>query len=79
MAARLYDFPLQARKRLLLCKNDDISRIRFEPNCAYWKALMVFDTIIEDMPEDLSIDRPWGKGNNPKTAVWQFLKHNNSF
>ncbi|WP_197671900.1 CmcI family methyltransferase [Geminocystis sp. NIES-3709] len=19
-------------------------------------------------------DRPWGKGNNPKTAVWEFLK-----
>lgn len=31
--------------------------------------LVVLDTIIEDMPEVFSTDRPWGKGNNPKTAV----------
>lgn len=36
----------------------------------------VFDTIVEDMPKELSSDRPWGPGNNPKTAVWQYLtKH----
>ena len=36
--------------------------------------LVAFDTIIEDMPDDMFTDRPWGKGNNPKTAVWEFLK-----
>jgi cephalosporin hydroxylase len=36
--------------------------------------LVVFDTIIEDLPDDLFAGRPWGKGNNPKTAVWEFLK-----
>jgi len=41
--------------------------------------LAVFDTVIEDMPENLFSDRPWGKGNNPKTAVWEFLKNNNRF
>lgn len=41
--------------------------------------LIVFDTIIEDMPEKLFSDRPWSKGNNPKTAVWEFLKTNNRF
>lgn len=41
--------------------------------------LVVFDTVIEDLPEDLLVDRPWGKGNNPKTAVWEFLKTNNRF
>jgi len=40
---------------------------------------IVFDTIIEDMPDDIFPDRPWGKGNNPKTAVWEFLKKNNRF
>ncbi|MGE0430591.1 MAG: cephalosporin hydroxylase family protein, partial [Hydrogenophaga sp.] len=30
---------------------------------------VVFDTIIEDMPADMFPDRPWGPGNNPKTAV----------
>ena len=40
---------------------------------------VVFDTIIEDMPEDFFPDRPWGKGNNPKTAVWDFLNIHNEF
>lgn len=35
---------------------------------------VVFDTIIEDMPDDMFPDRPWGKGNNPKTAVWEYLR-----
>jgi len=34
---------------------------------------VVFDTLIEDMPADLIIDRPWKKGNNPKTAVQAYL------
>lgn len=41
--------------------------------------LVAFDTIIEDMPDDMFPDRTWGKGNNPKTAVWEFLKTNNRF
>ena len=41
--------------------------------------LVVFDTVIEDMPDDMFPDRPWGKGNNPKTAVWEFLKTNDRF
>ena len=31
------------------------------------------------MPEDFFTDRPWGKGNNPKTAVWKFLHNSNRF
>lgn len=41
--------------------------------------LIVFDTGIEDMPEDAYPNRPWGKGNNPKTAVWKFLEENDRF
>ena len=40
---------------------------------------IVFDTAIEDMPKDSFPDRPWDKGNNPKTAVWEFLKENDDF
>jgi cephalosporin hydroxylase len=35
---------------------------------------IVFDTVVEDMPESLFPNRPWGKGNNPKTAVWEYLR-----
>lgn len=41
--------------------------------------LIVFDTVIEDMPENSFPDRPWDKGDNPKTAVWEFLKTNDRF
>jgi cephalosporin hydroxylase len=26
------------------------------------------------MPDNCVTDRPWGKGNNPKTAVWAYLE-----
>jgi cephalosporin hydroxylase len=40
---------------------------------------VVFDTVIEDMPDDAFADRPWSKGNNAKTAVWDFLERRPEF
>jgi cephalosporin hydroxylase len=40
---------------------------------------VVFDTIVEDLPKEMFPDRPWGPGNNPKTAVWEFLKTHPEF
>jgi cephalosporin hydroxylase len=40
---------------------------------------VVFDTVIEDLEGVEFVDRPWGKGNNPKTAVAEFLKTNTDF
>jgi len=40
--------------------------------------IVVFDTIIEDMPKGM-YDRPWDQGNNAKTAALEFLKNNQSF
>jgi len=40
---------------------------------------VVFDTFIEDMGEDSYRDRSWGPGNNPKTAVWEYLKTHPEF
>lgn len=34
---------------------------------------VVFDTIVEDMPAEMFADRPWAPGDNPKTAVREFL------
>jgi cephalosporin hydroxylase len=41
--------------------------------------LVVFDTIIEHMPPGFFRDRPWGKGNNPLTAIQEFLKTTDRF
>jgi cephalosporin hydroxylase len=40
---------------------------------------VVFDTIVEDMPAEMFPDRPWGPGDNPKTAVWEYLKSHPEF
>jgi cephalosporin hydroxylase len=40
---------------------------------------VVFDTGIEHFPQEMYSDRPWGKGNNPKTAVLEFLRTTDDF
>lgn len=40
---------------------------------------VVFDTVVEEMPSNFFSDRPWGRGNNPKTAVLEFLKSTSEF
>ena len=40
---------------------------------------VVFDTLIEDMPPGSYPDRPWDVGNNPKTAVTEFLRRDGRF
>lgn len=41
--------------------------------------IVVFDTIVEELPPGYFGDRPWNKGNNPKTAVFEFLRTNDRF
>lgn len=40
---------------------------------------VVFDTFVEDMPPRFFDDRPWDVGNNPKTALREWLKGNTEF
>jgi cephalosporin hydroxylase len=41
--------------------------------------IVVFDTIVEDLPDDYLPGRAWSKGDNPKTAVREFLKTHTDF
>ena len=41
--------------------------------------VIVADTIVEEMPPDFFSNRPWGIGNNPSTAVNEFLELNRNF
>lgn len=41
--------------------------------------LVVFDTIIEDLPDEFVKNRDWGKNNNPKSAIKKFLSNSNRF
>jgi cephalosporin hydroxylase len=76
----------QGKKRVLVCLDSLHTHAHvlneleiYSPFVTKGSYCVVSDTIIEDLPEDYFPDRPWGKGNNPKTAVWEFLKNNNRF
>ena len=40
---------------------------------------IVFDTFVDDVPKDVFENRPWGPGDNPKTAVREFVEGNPHF
>lgn len=69
---------------LVLDSNHSHSHVLNELN-AYCKLvsqnsfIVVFDTVIEYMPDNAFSDRPWGKGNNPLTAVNTFLSEHSDF
>ena len=41
--------------------------------------MVVFDTFVENMPANFASDRPWESGNNPMTAVTEFLETTDRF
>lgn len=51
----------------------------YSPFVSVGSYLVVFDTIVEYLPDDYLPGRPWKGGDNPKTAVDDFLKMNNKF
>lgn len=67
-------------KRVLVCLDSDHTHDHvlteleaYAPLVSKDSYCVVSDTSLEDMPDKLSQNRPWGKGNNPKTAVWEYL------
>ena len=40
---------------------------------------VVFDTVVDDLPETVFPDRFWGPGDNPKTAVSEYLESHPEF
>jgi cephalosporin hydroxylase len=47
---------------------------RYAPYVSKGSYCVVWDTGVEDLPSHMCVDRPWGKGNNPKTAVRAYLE-----
>jgi cephalosporin hydroxylase len=68
-------------ERLLICLDSNHTHEHvlaeleaYAPLTSIGSYCCVFDTIIEDMPADMFQNRPWGRGDNPKTAVWEYLR-----
>jgi cephalosporin hydroxylase len=51
----------------------------YAPMTSVGSYCVVFDTLIEDMPAEMFPDRPWGPGDNPKTAAREYLKAHPEF
>ena len=77
------------RKKIMVCLDSNhthdhvLKELKiYAPLTSIGSYCVVFDTIIDDLPADYMPDgrpRPWNPGNNPKTAVNDFLKHNSDF
>jgi len=51
----------------------------YAPMVSLGQYCIVSDTIVENIPEQSHRPRPWGHGNNPMTAVRQFLSELDGF
>ena len=76
----------RGRERVLVCLDSHHTRDHvlaelwaYAPLTTVGSYCVVFDTIIEDLPEGTYPDRPWGPGNNPKNAVHEFLRTHPGF
>lgn len=72
------------RVMVLLDSNHTHDHVRAEleayaPLVSLGSYCVVFDTIVEDLPAAMFPDRPWGPGDNPKTAVFDYLKDHPEF
>ncbi|MBI5717555.1 MAG: cephalosporin hydroxylase family protein [Burkholderiales bacterium] len=74
------------RRRILVCLDSNHTHEHalaeleaYAPLTTPGSYCVVFDTIIEQLPEGMYPDRPWGPGNNPKTAVREYLKSHPEF
>ena len=52
---------------------------QYSPLVAKGNYIVVGDTVIEDIPYQAHRPRPWGPGNNPETALDQFICENDRF
>lgn len=76
----------QGHERILVCLDSNHTHDHvlaeleaYAPLVSIGSYCVVFDTIIEDMPAEMFPDRPWGPGDNPKTAVHEFIAQHLEF
>jgi cephalosporin hydroxylase len=76
----------KAHSRILVCLDSNHTHDHvlaelhaYAPLVSPGSYCVVFDTIIEDLPDEMFPDRPWGSGNNPKTAASKYLESHPEF
>ena len=76
----------KGKKKILVCldSNHTHSHVLAEleayaPLTSVDSYCVVFDTVVEDMSKEYYADRPWGPGDSPKSAVFEYLKTHREF
>lgn len=74
------------RQRVMVCLDSNHTHQHvleelsiYAPMTSVGSYCVVFDTLIEQMPDDTYSDRPWGRGNNPMSAIDEFRLKNFDF
>jgi cephalosporin hydroxylase len=74
------------RQRIMVCLDSNHTHDHvlaeleaYAPLTCVGSYCVVFDTVVEDVPAEMSCNRPWGPGNNPKTAVREYLSAHSEF
>jgi cephalosporin hydroxylase len=74
------------RERVLVCLDSNHTHAHvlaeleaYAPLTSVGSYCVVFDTVIEELPAGMYPDRPWGPGDNPKTAVDEYLRSHPEF
>lgn len=76
----------RGKRRVLVCLDSNhthehvLHELRaYAPLVTPGSYCVVFDTLVENLPEEAIGERPWGKGDNPMSAVDAFLLENGDF
>lgn len=74
------------RERVLVCLDSNHTHAHvlaeleaYAPLTSVGSYCVVFDTVIEHLPAGMYPDRPWGPGDNPETAIREYLKSHPQF
>jgi cephalosporin hydroxylase len=74
------------KKKILVCLDSNHTHEHvlrelelYAPFVTVGSYIVVFDTIVENLPDNYLPGRPWSRVNNPKTAVLEFLEKNKQF
>jgi len=82
---KVYDFSKHKKKVMVFLDSNHtyehvLQELKlYSPLVTKGSYLVVYDTVIDEMPNSFFTNRPWNKKNNPKKAVKKFLEKNNRF
>lgn len=78
--AKVHEFA-KSYERIMICMDSNHAHDHvlaeleaYAPLTSVGSYCCVFDTVVEDLPPEISAGKPWAKGNSPKTAVWEYMR-----